>query len=72
MDPKIDFLYLLHYLNTIDYSHYVKGTTRLKLTQADMSSIKIMLPPLSEQKSIVSKIEELFAVLDEIQKSIEA
>ena len=72
LEPQIEFLYLLHYLNTVDYSHYVKGTTRLKLTQSDMSSITIMLPPLSEQKRIVAKIEELFAVLDEIQKSIEA
>ena len=72
LEPQINFLYLLHHLNIVDYSHYVKGTTRLKLTQSDMNSIKILLPPLSEQQRIVAKIEELFAVLDEIQKSIEA
>ena len=32
----------------------------------------IPVPPLAEQLRIVTKIEELFAVLDEIQKSIEA
>ncbi|MBQ9558713.1 MAG: restriction endonuclease subunit S [Bacteroidaceae bacterium] len=72
LNPKIDFLYLLHYLNAIDYSDYVKGTTRLKLTQSDMSGIKIMLPPFPEQLRIVAKIEELFAILDKIQESIEA
>ena len=71
LEPQINFSYLLHYLNTVDYSYYVKGTTRLKLTQSDMSSIKVLLPPLSEQQRIATKIEEIFAVLDEIQKSIE-
>ena len=72
LKPKIDFLFLLHYLNTIDYADYVKGTTRLKLTQADMNNIKIMLPPLPEQHRIVAKIEELFATLDKIKESLEA
>jgi type I restriction enzyme S subunit len=71
LEPQINFSYLLHYLNTVDYSYYVKGTTRLKLTQSDMSSIKVLLPPLSEQQRIATKIEEIFAILDEIQKSIE-
>jgi len=71
LEPQINFSYLLHYLNTVDYSYYVKGTTRLKLTQSDMSSIKVLLPPLSEQQRIATKIEEIFAVLNEIQKSIE-
>ena len=35
-------------------------------------SLLLPLPPYSEQLRIVAKIEELFAVLDEIQKSIEA
>ena len=44
--------------------------------QPNISKEKIMetlfpLPPYNEQQRIVAKIEELFAVLDEIQKSIE-
>lgn len=37
-----------------------------------VEAIDFFLPPYSEQLRIVAKIEELFAVLDEIQKSIEA
>ena len=37
-----------------------------------LTNSTIPVPPLSEQLRIVAKIEELFAVLDEIQKSIEA
>ena len=71
LEPQIDFLFLLHFLNAVDYAGYVKGTTRLKLTQSDMNRIKIMLPPLSEQQLIVAKIEELFATLDKIKESLE-
>lgn len=66
LSPKISFEYLLHSLNAIDYTSYAKGTTRLKLTQKDMLNIPILVPPYQEQKRIVAKIEELFAVLDSI------
>lgn len=52
--------FLLHYLNTFDYSEYVSGTTRLKLNQAKMREIPVSLPPIPEQQCIVSKIEKLF------------
>ena len=70
--PKISFEYLLHSLNAVDYTLYAKGTTRLKLTQKDMLNIPILVPPYQEQLRIVTKIEELFAVLDSIKESLEA
>ena len=70
LSPKIDFEFLQYSLNQIDYSEYVNGSTRLKLTQTDMRSIKIMLPPLTEQKRIKSKIQTLFSQLDLIMESL--
>ena len=64
-----------------DYFLYRKSSDILKLAyggaQPNISgkmicSLLLPLPPYSEQLRIVAKIEELFAVLDEIQKSIEA
>ena len=64
-----------------DYFLYRKSSDILKLAyggaQPNISgkmicSLLLPLPPYSEQLRIVTKIEELFAVLDEIQKSIEA
>ena len=45
---------------------YVNGSTRLKLTQSDMRSIIILLPPLTEQKRISVKVKCLFRLLDSI------
>lgn len=64
-----------------DYFLYRKSSDILKLAyggaQPNISgkmicSLLLPLPPYSEQLRIVAKIEELFAVFDEIQKSIEA
>ena len=70
LSPKIDFEFLQYSLNQIDYSEYVNGSTRLKLTQTDMRSIKIMLPPLVEQERIKSKIQALFSQLDLMMESL--
>ena len=66
LKPLCDFDYLMYYLNHIDYKDYVNGSTRLKLTQSDMRSIKILLPPLTEQKRISVKVKYLFCLLDTI------
>ena len=68
--PKIDSDFLRHTLNQIDYSEYVSGSTRLKLTQNDMRSIKILLPPLVEQRRIKTKIQNLFSQLDMIMEGL--
>lgn len=47
LEPQCDFDYLMYYLNHVDYKDYVNGSTRLKLTQSDMRSIIILLPPLT-------------------------
>ena len=56
--------YLSRYLNQIDYSDYVTGTTRLKLTQNALKRIPVLVAPTAEQHRIVAKIEELFSELD--------
>lgn len=59
--PAVEHGYLLHALNATDLMPFVSGTTRLKLTQADMRRIPLALPPLAEQRRIVARIEALFA-----------
>ena len=64
LKSKTNNKFLCYYLNSFNYKDYVSGTTRLKLTQAEMKRIPVPVPPLSEQERIVSRIEELFSQLD--------
>ena len=66
LKPKCDITYLTYYLNRYDYSACVNGSTRLKLTQADMKNMTIVLPPLVEQHRIAARIENIFRMLDTI------
>lgn len=50
--------FLKYFFDSTDYRPHVNGTTRLKLTQAAMRCIPILLPPLAEQERIVVAIEE--------------
>ena len=63
--------FLCYYLNQIDYHKYVNGTTRLKLNQSSMKTIPIILPPLPEQKRIVTKIESIFSQIDAGQENLD-
>ena len=48
-----------------------QGTTVATLTMDRINSYSFALPPLNEQKRIVSKVDELFAVIDQIKQSLE-
>lgn len=62
---------MANYLNIFDFTDYVSGTTRLKLTQAKMKKILIPLPPIEEQKKIVERIESLFSKLDKAKSIVQ-
>ncbi len=62
---RLENLYICHYLNQFNFSGYVSGTTRLKLSQGAMKKIPIVYPTNKEtQQAIVDKIESLFAEID--------
>lgn len=58
--------FLMHWLNTFDYTGRVAGSTRSKLNQAKAVDIPIALPPLAEQKRIVAKVDDLMALCDRL------
>lgn len=65
-------IYLLNYLNMFNYTGYVNGTTRLKLSQSNMDTIPVPVAPLAEQQRIIDRIENLFAKLDEAKEKAQA
>ena len=70
--PKFSYFQMLSNYVVDGLNDFMKGDNSPSITKAQIEDFLFPLPPLNEQKRIVSKIEELFAVLDEIQKSIEA
>jgi len=71
---KIDsylYMYFLWHYNDIHFlDNYSKGVTIKHLTKSSLNTIPFPLPPLSEQKRIVQKIEEIFVSFDKIINSI--
>ena len=74
---QIDSNYIYSIMSSRYGQEYIEdnlagSTNQKELYIGVLENMLIPLPPYNEQLRIVAKIEELFAVLDEIQKSIEA
>lgn len=48
--------FIVHALNCVDYTNYVGGATRDKLTQSYMKAIPIPVPPKIEQDAILNQL----------------
>jgi type I restriction enzyme S subunit len=68
----VDSYFLAESLNKVDFSQYVSFGTRSKLTQASMNGIKILLPPLPEQKRIVDLISSVDSYIEALQQQLES
>jgi type I restriction enzyme S subunit len=69
---KVDSFFLTEALNAVDYSQYVSFGTRSKLTQASMNGIKLLIPPLPEQKRIVDLISSVDSYIDALEQQVES
>ena len=49
---KADTRYLMYALSNLDISGYLTGSTMPKLTQGNMNRIRVLTPPLPEQRAI--------------------
>lgn len=66
-----------YYLMISDYvvnglNQFMKGDNSPSIKKGDIDNWLFPLPPLAEQQRVVTKIEELFSTLDNIQKALEA
>ena len=71
----LDYKYL-YYLMTSNYvvdglNSFMKGDNSPSINKGNVDEYVFPLPPLNEQKRIVSKVDELFAVIDQIKQSLE-
>ena len=65
---EVDARYLLYLINSPWFKEQIKeyesGTTRKRISRKNLDRIEMQFPPTSEQRRIVSRIEELFSELD--------
>jgi type I restriction enzyme S subunit len=73
---EIDSLFFMNAIMSrvfqLQYKPKIIGTTAPHLNIGDIKNMFIPLPPLPEQHRIVAKIEELFAIADQIEQQAEA
>ena len=73
-DEEIDKQYLYYYLSFFDWDAETKGDTKVKgktLNKAKLKAISVVLPPLPEQKRLVSLLDELFEKLEKGKENAE-
>lgn len=71
-DSEIDSKYVMYTINSYMFrkqiAKYESGTTRKRISRRNLEKIQFNLPPLVEQKRIVSHIEKIFS---ELAKGVE-
>ena len=66
LQSKTNNRFLMYFLNWYDYSKIVSGTTRLKLSQSQMKTIKFPSFPEPIKEKIVKSITDSFAIIDKM------
>jgi type I restriction enzyme S subunit len=67
LESLTDNSFLYHFLNQFNFTGYVTGTTRLKLTQGKLKEIPCFFPPLKEQKRIAAKLDSIIPRIDSLK-----
>ena len=74
LNTKVYNKYVKFFFDSNFYQNYVAehatGTAQMGFYLQEMAESFIAIPPISEQKRIVAKIEEIFNALDDIQKNL--
>ena len=69
---KGDYGYLAYMLEAIDYTLYITGTAQPKLSQDNLNTVKLCVPPYDEQKEIAAYLDEKCAAIDSLIAAKEA
>ena len=65
---KFILSYVAIVINSMRLDDYITGSAQPKLSQDNLNKIPIFLPPLNEQKRIMTELERWFALIDQIDQ----
>ena len=65
---KFILSYVAIIINSMKLDDYITGSAQPKLSQDNLNKIPIFLPPLNEQKRIMTELERWFALIDQIEQ----
>ena len=71
LESKLNNWFLMYLLNFLDLSPYIVGSTRTKLNQDQMRNIKLLLPPLPEQKRIAEVLRTVDEAIEKVEQEID-
>ena len=71
LDSSDKFLleFVALYINTIPLDDYITGSAQPKLSQDNLNNIHLPIPPIEEQRRILTMIESLMSIICEIRES---
>ncbi|WP_050441390.1 restriction endonuclease subunit S [Bacteroides fragilis] len=65
---KLILSYVAIVINSMKLDDYITGSAQPKLSQDNLNKIPIFLPPLDEQKRIMTELERWFTIIDQIEQ----
>jgi type I restriction enzyme S subunit len=68
----VELRYLYFYLQTVDVTPYVTGSTQPKLNQANLNRIPVAVPPIELQREIVSVLDLYGDYESELENELQA
>ena len=73
---KDNIVYMQYMLEALDYNPFITGSAQPKLSQDNLSKVKVCVPPLAEQQEIADYLDKKCSEIDQLiaikQKKIEA
>lgn len=64
-----DYDYMAYVMEAADYTLYITGSAQPKLSQSNLNSVKLPIPPINEQKDIVDSLSRNTIGIDTVLES---
>ena len=70
-NKNFDYLYLYYWFQKLNLSNIYDGSNVPQINRKNIAPLEIPIPPIIEQKDIVSEIESRLSVCDKLKQTIE-